>query len=384
MNRQLNLIETIILALLFCFISGCDRHVAAPTKLDKTYTVKYETLSKTLHFSGIIQPIREYSLTNPMDGVIATMPYHYGQQVQKNATVFVLNSAELQRHYNDTLTEYLKAKDAYNIAKAKFIGTEDLWTAGLISKNNYLSEKSSLYNARVSLIQATKKLSELVEKSGNRDNQNLCALSLAEFDKVQQALSKKHDQIFLKARGQGVLLYPPKSSEDKSGHLGIGSSVKAGEVLALIGDMSGIRVEIDVPEVDIDKIKVGMKATIRSVAFPHDVLLGKLVAVNAQASSNSAQTLPSFSAIVEVKILTPEQAEWVKSGMSANIELAAEHANKLMVPITAVKLKHGQSVVTVQAHSGQAQEVVVTTGAAQANKVVIDSGLRVGDVVLYS
>ncbi|WP_242601989.1 efflux RND transporter periplasmic adaptor subunit [Legionella yabuuchiae] len=382
-DLKLNLMRAVFLILLMSLTSGCERHSISHEKTDKTYEVHLEALSKTLFFSGIIQPIREYSLTNPMDGVVASMPYHYGQQVKKNTTIFVLNSAELQRHYNDTLTEYLKAKDAYNIAKAKFIGTQDLWEAGLISKNNYLSEKSSLYNARVTLVQATKKLSEMVEKTGNGDNQRLCSLTLAEFDKVQQALSKKHDQIFLKARGHGVLLYPPKSADDKAGHLGVGSSVKAGQVLALIGDMSGIRVEIDVPEVDIDKIKVGMKANIRSVAYPNDELLGELVAVNAQASSNSAQTLPSFSAIVEVKTLSSSQIEWVKAGMSANIKLMAERANKLMVPIAAVKLKHGQRFVTVKSSTGQVQDVLVTTGAAEANKVVIESGLRVGDVVLY-
>ncbi len=75
--------------------------------------------------------------------------------------------------------------------------------------------------------------------------------------------------------------------------------------------------EIDVPEIDIDKIRPGMQATISGVAFGRHQLKGKLVAVNAQASNTSTGGLPSFTAVVEVNSLTPEQQSWIKVGMSA-------------------------------------------------------------------
>ena len=48
------------------------------------------------------------------------------------------------------MTDYLKAKDSDTIAKAKFTGTQDLWGSGLLSKNNYLSEKSNVVDKLVS------------------------------------------------------------------------------------------------------------------------------------------------------------------------------------------------------------------------------------------
>jgi hypothetical protein len=218
---------------------------------------------------------------------------------------------------------------------------------------------------------------------GDRLHQNFTQLSFSEFDKVRLALAGKHNLIELKSPGDGVLLYPPKANDDKTGRITVGSSTKAGEVIGLIGDMSGIGLEIDVPEVDIDKIKLGMPATIHGVAFAKQELKGELLVINPQASTSAGGSLPSFTAIVEVKALTPNQRGLVKVGMSASIELSAESSDKLLVPISAVKQKKGQSIVRVVSSKGVVSDRVVVTGAVSADKVDIESGLKTSDVVLY-
>ncbi|HAU1152101.1 TPA: HlyD family efflux transporter periplasmic adaptor subunit [Legionella pneumophila] len=362
---------------------SCGSSDKPQTAALKTYEVKPQPLHKTLHFTGTVQPLRESSLTSPMEAVVETMHFHYGQMVKKGEIVLTLNSNELQKQYNDTLTDYLKAKDSYSIAKAKFVGTEELWNAGLISKNNYLSEKSGVDTARVTLMQATRKLSEMLEKMDDKNTQNISNLSLADFDKVRKILTTNHNLIHLKAPSDGIMLYPPKSGEDKNNRVTVGSTIKSGQVIALIGDLEGISVEIDVPEIDIDKIRPGMDATISGVAFGRHQLKGKLVAVNAQASNTSTGGLPSFTAVVEVKSLTPEQQSWIKVGMSASIELNVESNNQLLIPIAAVKREKGSSVVQVQLAKGKIQKRMITTGAAQADSVVVESGLKSGDVVVY-
>ena len=376
-------LKMLFLILLTSLLIACGGSNALKKPAAKTYVVHKETIHKVLFFTGTIQPLQEHTVTTPMDAIVETMHYHYGQAVKKGQVIFTLNSAELQKQYNDTLTDYLKAKDSFSIAQAKFNGTEDLWKAGLLAKNNYLSEKSNLNNTRVSLMQSTRKLSEMLEKMGDGTYQDISQLSFAEFEKVRSVLAGKHNLIQLKSPGDGVLLYPPKASEDKTARITVGSAAKAGQVLALIGDLSGICVEIDIPEVDIDKVTPGMPATIRGVAFAKQALKGKLLLINAQASTGSGGSLPSFTAIVEVKSLTPEQQALVKVGMSASIELAADSTDKLLVPIEAVRQQHGKSVVNLLAPNGHISEHQVITGAARANKVVIDSGLNVGDVVTY-
>lgn len=375
-----------VLAALLCLFTlfSCQkRHDKSAVAGEQHYQIKTMPLHKSLHFTGTVQPLQEHTLTSPMEAVVESMPFHYGQMVKSGQVIFTLNSEELQKQYNETLTDYLKAKDNYGVAKAKFVGTQDLWESGLLSKNNYLSEKSGIDNARITLMQATRKLSSMLEKLEDASIGKVSDLSLADFEKVRSMLGARHNLIRIKATGDGVLLYPPKSSDDKSGRIAVGSSVKAGQVLGLIGDLQGISVEIDVPEIDIDKIHAGMDASIGGIAFGGQELKGKLVAVNAQASSTGTAGLPSFSAVVEVASLTPQQRKWIKVGMSAAIEIRVDSPNQLFVPIEAVKREKGQSLVLVEGPKGQRQKRVITTGAAQSDLVVVESGLKAGDVVVY-
>jgi multidrug efflux pump subunit AcrA (membrane-fusion protein) len=376
-------LKMMVITFLALILASCGSHEKQKTASWNTYQVKPQPLHQTLHFTGTVQPLHESTLASPMEAVVETMNFHYGQMVKKGDVVLTLNSTELQKQYNDTLTDYLKAKDSYTIAKAKFAGTQDLWHSGLLSKNNYLSEKSSIDTARVTLMQATRKLTELLEKMDETNSQNLSAWSLADFDKVRKILTSNHNIIRLKAPNDGVMLYPPKSGDDKATRITVGSSIKSGQVLALVGNLNGISIEIDVPEIDIDKIRPGMLATVSGVAFGKHQLKGTLVAVNAQASNTSNGGLPSFTAVVEVKTLTAEQQPWIKVGMSAAIELNVDSNNQLLVPIAAVKREKGNSIVTLQLAQGSLEKRIITTGAAQADSVVIETGLKSGDVVVY-
>ncbi|EHL32456.1 hypothetical protein LDG_5412 [Legionella drancourtii LLAP12] len=363
-------------------LSACGGHESQKAQDLHRFAVEAQVAHKNLHFTGTIQPLHESTLTSPMEAVVETMNFHYGQLVKAGEVILTLNSNELQKQFNDTLTEYLKAKDSYTVAKAKFAGTQELWNSGLLAKNNYLSEKSNMDTVRVTLMQSTRKLSEMLEKVDEKNAKKMSTLSLADFDKVRTILAAKHNLIQLKAPRAGILLYPPKAGEDKSARITVGSSVKSGQVIALIGDLSGISIEIEVPEIDISQIHSGMQATISGIAFGKHPLQGKLVAVNAQASSTS-NGLPFFTAVVEVKSLTPEQQQWIKVGMSAAIELSVDSGKQLAIPIAAIKREKGQSVVQVQNAAGTIEKRIITTGAAKADSVVVETGLQEGDVVVY-
>lgn len=375
-GQQLTLIGTCLL------LSACGGHESQKTSVLHRFTVSAQTSHKNLHFTGTVQPLHESTLTSPMEAVVETMNFHYGQLVKAGEVILTLNSNELQKQFNETLTEYLKAKDSYTVAKAKFAGTHELWNSGLLAKNNYLSEKSNMDTVRVTLMQSTRKLGEMLEKVDEKNAQKMSTLSLADFDKVRSILAAKHNLIQLKAPRAGILLYPPKAGEDKSARITVGSSVKSGQVIALIGDLSGISIEIEVPEIDISQIHSGMQATISGIAFGKHPLQGTLVAVNAQASSTS-NGLPFFTAVVEVKSLTREQQRWIKVGMSAAIELSVDSGMQLAIPIAAIKREKGQSVVRVQNAAGVIEPRIVTTGAAKADTVVVETGLHEGDVVVY-
>ena len=359
---------------------ACSKQKVLPN-VAKTYAVKTSTVHKDLHFSGIIQPIKEYEITTPMTAVVKTVHYQYGQALQKDQVVFTLFSMDLQRQYQEKLTSYLKSKDRYSILRSKFHGTETLWKEGLESRNNYLNEQSTLVIARIAFIQDLRQLSDLIAKTEEGESQDLAKLSFTEFDKVRLALNSQHNIISLKSPNTGVLLYPP-SDDSTQTRMNPGRTVKANQVLGLIGDLSGIRIEISVPEIDISDIKIGMPAIIRGVAFGRQELHGSIVAINAQASANN-EGLPSFMAVIEVPTLTADQKSWIKVGMSAEIELLIKNRDKLLVPTAAIKSKTGQTWVTVKTPNGKTSPRSVITGTVDNDQVVIIGGLSVGDEVIY-
>ena len=111
-------LKMLFLILLTSLLIACGGSNALKKPAAKTYVVHKETIHKVLFFTGTIQPLQEHTVTTPMDAIVETMHYHYGQAVKKGQVIFTLNSAELQKQYNDTLTDYLKAKDSFSIAQA--------------------------------------------------------------------------------------------------------------------------------------------------------------------------------------------------------------------------------------------------------------------------
>ncbi len=364
-------------------LPGCHQDKTPSQKRQQTYVVKAQSVHKTLFFTGTIEPLNEQSLSFPLDAYIETIHYRYGQHVKQGDVVLTLHSTALQQQYNDALTEYLKAKDSFSITQAKFSGTKDLWQAGLISKNNYLSEKSSVDTAHIAVMQATRKLTDILAQTGEHNKLSITQLKLSNFDEVKAALTKPHHLIALKAPASGLLLYPPKAPDDTHHHLAVGHRVKAGEVFGLVGDVSGVRIEIDIPETDIDRVYVGMHANISGIALGSERLHGTLKQINAQALTSS-KGLPSFNALVEVEHLSLAQQKLIKIGMSASIELTIDEKNQLMVPIAALTpADNGQSMVKLKTDHNRVETRLIRTGYAQADKVMVLSGLKPGERIVY-
>ena len=126
-----------------------------------------------------------------------------------------------------------------------------------------------------------------------------------------------------------------------------------------------------------------MLAKITGPALGKHQLLGRVASVNTQALSGNTGASAFFSAMVVVKKLTPKQQNAIKVGMSAAIELMIDKRKQVIIPIKAVQQVNGKRMVTIQNKHGSDVLREVTTGIATANSVVIERGLKAGDVVRY-
>lgn len=381
----MNLTKIITALLVILCLVGCDkspRKASRPNSATE-FTVKSEDIKQKLFFSGQIKPLSLASVSSPFDGVIIKKLVNFGQTVKQGKLLFVLDSTQLEKEYSDVLASYLKAKDDYAIAKAKFSGTEDLWKLGLISRNSYISEESSLTNTRLNFIQKERDLREVFKKIGSIDVEELKKLDFKDIKAVEKALNRELGIININAPVDGVFLQPPKTGSDSNNkEIEVGTDIKQGEALGLIGNLTGVAVDIDVSEIDLEKIKPGLPATITGVAFPNQNLKGSIKEINSQATTTlgSAGGLPTFAGVVVVPTLTPEQSTMIKVGMSAKVSVDVVATKQMLVPIRAVSTEKDKLLV-YKKEKNSFVKTPVTTGSTTANKVVIKTGLQAGDVI---
>jgi HlyD family secretion protein len=159
----------------------------------------------------------------------------------------------------------------------------------------------------------------------------------------------------------------------------VGDQVSPGTEAFRIDDLSQMKVDVQVSEVDINSVQISQPVTLTFDAIAGKGYTGKVVEV-AQAG-DSVQGAVNF--IVTV-VLTDTDAS-VKPGMTAAVTITVEQLNDvLLVPNRVVHLVNGQRVVYVL-RNGQLSEIPVTLGASDDTSSIVTSGdLSAGDVLVLN
>ena len=155
-------------------------------------------------------------------------------------------------------------------------------------------------------------------------------------------------------------------------------------ILATIADVSVLKFDVSIDELDITKIKVGQDVIVSVEALDNKEFAGKVANINT-IGVNAAGTT-NYTVVIEV----PGTDE-IYSGMTVDAEIkVAKRENVLRVPLTAVRK---DSVVYVKVNDELYQDedekvpqgykkVPVEVGLNGKNYVEIVSGLSSGDIVL--
>ncbi len=159
----------------------------------------------------------------------------------------------------------------------------------------------------------------------------------------------------------------------------VGDQVSPGTKAFRIDDLSQMKVDVQVSEVDINSVQVGQPVTLTFDAIAGKAYTGKVVEV-AQAG-DSVQGAVNFT--VTVVLTDPDKS--VKPGMTAAVTITVKQMNNvLLVPNRAVRLVDNQRVVYILVN-GQPEEVNVTLGASSDTmSEVVSSDLKVGDLIILN
>ncbi|MDU2064077.1 MAG: efflux RND transporter periplasmic adaptor subunit [Sporomusaceae bacterium] len=191
----------------------------------------------------------------------------------------------------------------------------------------------------------------------------------------------------------GVVLGEPVS---------VGTVVTAGvnnpTVIMMIGDVSSKKVKVKVDETDIGKVKAGQLATFTVDAYTDKTFSGKVEQISqiststttvssSSASSSSSSSSSSTSGVIYyyVTLTVDDPENLLKTEMTARVNIkVAEKQDALLIPLSALKTSANGQYVTILRPDGKRENVSVTVGLMDSDKVEVLSGVAAGDQLVVS
>lgn len=155
--------------------------------------------------------------------------------------------------------------------------------------------------------------------------------------------------------------------------------VAPGATAIRIDDLARLEVDVQVSEVDINRIQVGQPVTLSFDAILDKEYHGSVTQV--ARVGNVLQGVVQFNVTVELT----DADEDVRPGMTAAVNIIVEQLDDvLLVPNRAVRLVDGKRVVYIL-QNGQLETVNITLGAtSDTSSEVVDGNLRVGDLIVLN
>lgn len=270
-----------------------------------------------------------YSIWINAGGTTDSKEYEEYKKAQED---LALKEEELEQA--KSLYNYDRITESYNSALEKYNGK-------LTSKQNAQNEYDSAVSSRAKTVNSDD--SEIATLNENIKEIDTQIQKLDKNDELK-ALEEKLTKTVLKAESDG------KITELKAT---VGSVTEG--VIATIQSMDKLIITVNIPEYDISKVKVGMKAKISSDSLT-DKIEGELVRISPTASQ--ADNSSGFSADIAV---SNSKGLFIGAKAKAEIVISSKE-NVFVVPLDAVSDEDGESKISIKNETGEFKEVKVTTG----------------------
>ena len=160
-----------------------------------------------------------------------------------------------------------------------------------------------------------------------------------------------------------------------------GATLKTGQPIITIPDMSKLGVEVNIHESHIKKIELGQKVYITAESVPNKTLIGRISKVAVLPDSNASRYNPSlkvYPATVEIE----GTHEFLKPGMSAKVEIIVKELESVnYVPVQSVFVEEDEHFV-FRKTGGNYERLPVTVGSHNDEFIQVVDGLAPGEEVL--
>jgi Cu(I)/Ag(I) efflux system membrane fusion protein len=155
-----------------------------------------------------------------------------------------------------------------------------------------------------------------------------------------------------------------------------GVSVKIGDHLIDIADLSVVWVWAEFYESELSMLQTGQQVTVTASSYPNDHFEGQVAVIN--------PFLEQAKRTAKVRVDIPNPDFKLRPGMYANVELGMDMGEGLTVPASAVMPTGSREIAFVDKGGGKLEPRVVELGEQIGDHYEVKSGLAEGERVVAS
>lgn len=324
-------------------VSGCDKVRSAEgnaatqapaTTTVRTFPLQRGTIVRPLTLPGNVRAWQETTLYAKVAGYLKAIHADIGDPVKKGELLAELEAPEM-------LAGRMKSEVEADVAEKEF---------------NRISE-------------ARAKASDLVMPQTVDDARGRRDVTRAELDRLDTLLAYARiiapfDGIITARHADPGAFIPAATS----------SSSVENAVLLHLADFRKVRIEIDIPEVEVSRLKPGLPVHIHCESVPGTDLAGSISRIG-YALDPRTKTMKA-----EIEVENPDLA--LRPGMMISVRIDIERReNVLLLPATALIVEKTKAFVFV-VRDGKANRTAIKTGFDDGKSVEILDGLSADDAVI--
>lgn len=385
-----------LLIITLIFVATCQ---PGSNTLVESYTVRRGDFLVSVTETGELEALNSNMINCPpvsfqlLTTLKITKIVEDGKQVEKDEVIIEFDKSEVEKTIEDAKAELEIARAELRKAQANHQSkleelTADLDIAKLDHRISNLNLQLMSYEAEIDrkkieldLEKATISLEKAQQEIENQKSINHEEISILEL-KVQQVKNKLEEAektltmltVTAPAPGIAIVQRSPYTGEKYT------IDDQAYPFRSLIGlpDLSLMKANIQINEVDIAKIDTSQKAIIRLDAFPDTSFYGHVSEIATLARTKDRE---SKVKVFDVSIIMDENDEKLMPGMTVSCEIIVDNiSDTIFIPLEALFNKDGNNIVYLQ-KGGGFESRIVKVGPENDNFVIIIEGLKEGDAV---
>ncbi len=347
-------------------------------------TTKAETgsLSAQASYTGTTRPAQQVSLRTQVAGEVVDLTANTGDRIEQDSVLAQLDGnlqvtdlgeaeAELAARRSETAQAEVAISDArsgvvnaqatLDQAQLDASRLRQLADQGGVSQQAAEAAELAVVNARQALQSAQAQVESRQQAAATANSRIAAQQAVVAQQQKQLSYSEVRSPI------AGVVL---------SRQVDIGSYVESGATLFELGDLSTLKVTVQVSELDLDQISLGQIAQVKLDAFPEEGnISGRITQVSPLADATSRLlpvevTIPNIGGQID--------REQIGSGLLARVQFGVGMGDRVVVPASALEVgEEGAAIYVVEGEGADARAIArsVRLGEQSDDRVEILSGL---------